>query len=223
MSLTLGIATSAALLDSVNPCAISVLLLTLGFLISLGKARFEVFKIGIVYIFALFLTYLTIGLGVLQALTFFGFPNMLAKFGAGILAATAIINILGHFFPKFPIRLKMPQKSHKIIANYINQASLPAALVLGVLVGLFEFPCTGGPYLTILSLLHGQATFVSGLLYLLYYNLIFVSPLLLILALANSSFVVEKLEFWRKKYTKRVDLVSSALMLVLAVIIFVSL
>jgi cytochrome c-type biogenesis protein len=220
MDLTLGIVTSAALLDSINPCAISVLLLTIGFLISLGKVRSEIYKISFVYIFALYVTYLLIGVGVLQALSIFGFTNAVARVGAIILACTAIITLLGAVFPKFPIKLKMPDSSHKIVARYIANATYPSALVLGVLVGLFEFPCTGGPYLSILALLHDRASMMQGFGYLLYYNLVFVSPLIVIALAANSSVVVDRLDTWRKKYTKKVDIVSSILMLLLAGIIF---
>ena len=82
MDLNLFIVTSASLLDSINPCAISVLLLTIGFLLSLNKSRKHIFKIGLLYIGAIYVTYLAIGLGVLQALTFFGFPHFIAKIGA---------------------------------------------------------------------------------------------------------------------------------------------
>lgn len=194
MDLTLGIVTSAALLDSFNPCAISVLLLTIGFLISLGKVRSEIYKISFVYIFAIYFVYLFIGLGALQALTFFGFTNGIARIGAAVLIGTAIITLLGAIFPKFPIKLKMPDSSHKILARYIERASYPSALVLGVLVGLFEFPCTGGPYLSILSLLHERASLVQGLAYLIYYNLVFVLPLIVIALVANSPVFVERLD-----------------------------
>src|SRR3989344_5436328 len=124
MDLNPFIVTSAALLDSINPCAISVLLLTIGFLLSLGKGKEHIFKMGFVYIGAL--------------------------------------------------------------------------------------------YLTILALLHGKTTFATGFLYLLYYNLIFVSPLIIILAAANSKKVIVKLDEWRKKHTRRVDYVSSILMIILS-------
>ena len=222
MDLTLGIVTGAALLDSVNPCAISVLILTIGFLLSMGKVRAEVMKIGLTYIFSLYLTYLFIGLGVLQALTFFGITNAIAKFGAAILATTAIVNLLGYLIPKFPIRLRIPKNAHGVIAKYVSKGSFTSAAVLGVLVGLFEFPCTGGPYLSILSLIHGDGSFTKGLTYLLYYNLIFVSPLIVILAVSNSNIVVGRLDSLRKKYTKRVDIFSSLLMLALSGIIYLS-
>lgn len=222
MDLNLFIVTLAAFLDSINPCAISVLLLTIGFLLSLGKGRGHIYKIGFVYIGSLYLTYLFIGLGVLQALTFFGFPHFLAKIGAIFLFMTGLINLLGAFFPEFPVRLKIPKTAHPILAKFMSQASIPSALILGFLVGLFEFPCTGGPYLSILSLLHDRAANILGLIYLLYYNLVFVSPLIIILAAANSKRVVDKFEGWRKIYTRRADMVVSVMMIALSAIIFLS-
>lgn len=222
MDLNLFIITSAALLDSVNPCAISVLLLTIGFLLSVGKKRGDIYKIGLVYIGSLYLTYLFIGLGILQALTFFGFPHFLAKIGAIFLFMTGLINLLGATLPNFPIKLKIPNSAHPVMAKFLSQATIPSALTLGILVGLFEFPCTGGPYLSILSLLHDRTTNILGLIYLLYYNLVFVSPLIVILVLGSSRRVVAKLERWRKIYTKRVDVVISLAMMALSAVIFFS-
>lgn len=220
MNLNILIVTSTALLDSINPCAISVLLLTIGFLLSLKKRKGEIYLIGFLYIFALYVTYLLIGLGTLQALTIFGFPHILAKFGAVILFATGLINLLGYLIPRFPIKLKMPDSTHSILARYIQKATYLSMIILGILVGLFEFPCTGGPYLTILSILHDKATFAAGFLYLLYYNVIFVSPLIVILLIANSKVVLKKVDSWKKKYSKRLDIASSILMMLLSLVIF---
>lgn len=221
MDLTLPVVTSAALLDSVNPCAVSVLLLTIGFLISLEKSRKEVLLIAGVYILAIFITYILIGLGVLSALTFFGIPRAISKFGAVILLLTGTINLLGIYWPKFPIKLQIPQFSKSYIAKNMHRASIPAAWLLGFLVGLFEFPCTGGPYLLILTLLHDSATFFSGALYLIYYNFIFVLPLLVILFLANSQPVLSRIKTWRKTSSRNLELVSSLLMILLSLLIII--
>jgi cytochrome c-type biogenesis protein len=222
MNLTWGITTTAALIDSINPCAISVLLLTIGFLISLNKSRANIIRIGLVYIVGIYLTYLLIGLGVLRALSLFGFPHILAKFGAIALLITAGINLGNIYIPKFPIKLKIPDSAHPQLAKFIQKATVPSFLILGVLVGLFEFPCTGGPYLLILGLLHDQATFISGLKYLAYYNFIFVSPLIIILLVASRPGLLQKVDSWRKKNTKVADVVTSVIMIVLACIIFVT-
>lgn len=222
MNINIFIVTSAALLDSINPCAISVLLLTIGFLLSMNKTKSDIYKVGFTYIFGLYITYLLIGLGILQALTILGIPHVLAKIGAGILFLTGLINLLGDIIPSFPVKLKIPDSAHPILAQYIHKATYPSFFILGVLVGLFEFPCTGGPYLTILALLHGHTTFIQGLMYLLYYNIIFVSPLIVILVAASTKTVLNKVGHARKKYTKRVDIITSVLMILLSVIIFLT-
>src|SRR3989344_1391690 len=51
----------AALIDSINPCAFSILLLTIAFLFSLGKARGSILKIGGAYILGIFAVYILIG------------------------------------------------------------------------------------------------------------------------------------------------------------------
>ena len=211
--------TIAALVDSINPCAISVLLLTIGFLFSLNKTRKNILGIGIVYILAIYLVYISIGLGILQALTFFGFPRFLGKFGAIFIIASGFINIINHYFPKFPIKLKMPDGSHPKLAQFIQKATIPSAIILGILVGLYEFPCTGGPYLTILGLLHDQATFFQGFLYLLYYNVIFVLPLGLILWFASIPGLYDKVSVWRKDKMDKLGIIDGLIMIILGVII----
>jgi len=52
----------AALIDSINPCAFSILLLTIAFLMSIGKVRSSVLAIGSAYILGIFVVYLVIGL-----------------------------------------------------------------------------------------------------------------------------------------------------------------
>ncbi len=216
MSLTLGLVSVTALLDSINPCAISVLLLTIGFLVSLGHIRTYILKIGLLYIFAIYITYLFICLGTLKTLNVFGFPHILAKVGSLILASTALINLTGI------IKLKMPDFSHPVLAKYISQATATSALILGILVGLFEFPCTGGPYLSLLGLLHDKATFIQGLGYLVYYNFIFVVPLLIILVIASRPGLLDRVNQFKKTHTKRADSISNVLMLLLAGIIWMT-
>lgn len=213
MNLTLPVVTFAALLDSINPCAISVLLLTLGFLISLKKSPKHIMAIAGVYIIGIFITYILIGIGTLHALTLFGFSRAITKFGAVILIITGILGLT-----KVP--LGIPGFIKPSLAKLIQKATYPAMFFLGILVGLFEFPCTGGPYLMILALLHDKATFASGAIYLIYYNLIFISPLVLITLTSNNQHVVSRFETWRKTHSKTADLASSIAMIILGGVIF---
>lgn len=210
----------AALIDSINPCAFSVLLLTIAFLFSIGKVRSGIIKIGGAYILGIFAAYILIGLGLLQALHIFNTPHFMAKVGAALLVALGGINLINEFFPAFPIKLRIPHAAHSKIAELMNKASIPTAFLLGGLVGLCEFPCTGGPYLMVVGLLHDQTTYLTGVGYLLLYNLIFILPLAIILFIASNDALLEKVQVWRKAETKHMRVWGGVAMIILGLLIF---
>ena len=208
----------SALIDSINPCAISVLFLTITFLFSLGKDRKFILLSGGVYILAIAIVYTLIGLGALQALNFLNVPNVMAKIGASVLLLYSVIGLVNEFFPSFPIKLKIPESTHTTLAKVINKGSIPAFFFLGALVALFEFPCTGGPYLFVLTLLHDYTNFWKGFWYLITYNIVFVLPLIIILAFATNRIMIEKIDKLRRLETKKARVI---LLLVLAVFGFI--
>lgn len=210
----------SALIDSINPCAFSILLLTIAFLLSVGKLRSRVLKIGGAYILGIFLVYILIGLGILQTLHIFNTPHFMAKVGASLLILLGLINLINEFFPAFPIKLRIPQFAHHKMAELLEKGSMPAAFVLGGLVGLCEFPCTGGPYLMVLGLLHDQATYLKGVGYLLFYNLIFILPLVIILLTASRPILIEKVQLWQQKERKMMRLGGGIVMIALGALIF---
>lgn len=210
----------SALIDSINPCAFSILLLTIAFLFSLGKARHQILQIGGVYILGIYLVYLAIGLGILHAMHLFNTPHFMAKVGAALLILWGGVNVINEFFPAFPIKLRIPHAAHRQMAALMEKSSLPAAFLLGGLVGLCEFPCTGGPYLMVLGLLHDAATYLKGVGYLILYNLIFISPLVIILFIASDKQLVEKVQGWRKKETKAMRMGVGITMIALGIFIF---
>jgi len=212
--------TAGALVDSINPCAFSVLLLTIGFLFSLGQNRSSVLKIGSAYIFGLGLVYVLIGLGILGTLHIFNTPHFMAKVAAIILIAFGLIELINNFFPAFPIKLKIPDFAHKKMAQLMVKASLLSAFLFGMLVGVCEFPCTGGPYLMVLGLLHDNATYFQGFIYLVYYNLLFVLPLAIILLVASNQTLLEKAKEWRKREGGGMRFVSGLVMILLGIVIF---
>ena len=216
----LPIVTIAAIIDSINFCAFSVLLLTIAFLFSVGYIRSKILKIGGFYIAGIFLVYILIGLGIIQTLHFFNMPHFMAKIGASVMILFGAINIINEFFPAFPIKLKIPTSAHQKIAALIEKGSVPTAFFLGVLVGLYEFPCTGGPYLMILGFLHDRTTYIKGAAYLLFYNMVFVLPLVITLFIASNKTLLGKLRVWRENKNIRIKFLSGVAMIILGVIIF---
>ncbi|MFA5987684.1 MAG: cytochrome c biogenesis protein CcdA [Candidatus Paceibacterota bacterium] len=210
----------AAIVDSINPCAFSILLLTIAFLFSLGKNRKYIIRTGGIYIFGVFVVYVLIGLGILKTLQLFGVPHFMAKVGASIILVAGLINVINQYFPSFPIKLKIPDMAHARMAQMIEKASGAAAFALGVFVGLWEFPCTGGPYLMVLGLLHDQSTMLSGALYLIIYNIIFVLPLAVILLVSSDEMFLARVQQWKKDETSMMRLLGGAAMIILGIIMF---
>jgi len=218
--LTFGVITLAALLDSVNPCAFSILFLTIAFLFSIGRDRKSVLVTGSLYILGIAFTYILIGVGVLKVLSFFNVPNGLARFGALVMVVFAIVDLLGLYIPKFPIKLAIPKIAHSKIAKYINKASFFAAFFMGILVGMFEFPCTGGPYIFVLGLLHDNASFWSGFAYLVWYNFVFVLPLIIALLFATNKKVADRIDSMRRDGTKKSRLIINTIFIILGITMF---
>lgn len=209
----------SAIVDSINPCAFSILIVSLIFLFSLGSSTSKVIRYGLVYILGIFVAYFLIGLGILHALHIFNIPHFMSKLGALMLVIFAVLSILEAVFPRFPFRLGVPSGAHKKMNELLEKATLPGMFLLGGLVGLCEFPCTGGPYLMVIGLLHDSRTYWQGAGYLILYNLIFVLPLVLVLLVAGNKNLVEKVKDIQKRNRKGMKLLAGIAMIVLAIII----
>lgn len=209
----------SALLDSINPCAFAILLVTIAILLGLGTVRGKLLAIGGAYIGGIFVAYLAIGLGILGTLHLFSVPHFMGKLGAVLLIVWGLVNVLNEYIPSFPIKLRVPHAAHRKMAELMGRASLPAAFALGALVGLCEFPCTGGPYLVVLGLLHDSATYLKGFGYLLLYNAIFVLPLFVVLTIVSNQSVLERFEAWKRSNVRSMRLWTGIAMLVFGVLI----
>jgi len=212
---------AASVVNSIHPCAFSILLVTIAFLFSIGRLRANILKIGGIYVFGIFLAYVLIGVGVLQAFHLFDVPFFMAKFGAALLIALGGINLLNVFFPRFPLKLRIPQIAHQKMGGLMEKGSLATAFLLGALVGVCALPCSGGPYVMILGLLHDQATYWQGLGYLILYNFIFVLPLIVMLFIASDKSVLDKVQEWQKQEIGNMRFWSGIAMVILGIIIFV--
>ena len=210
----------SALLDSVHPCSFSILLITIAFLFGMQLTRKKILQIGGTYIAGIFMAYFLIGLGILKVLHIFNTPHFMGKLGATLLIVFGLINILSQLFPNFPIKFKIPSISHTAMGRLMEKASFPAAFGLGLLVGICQFPCMGGPYLMVIGLLKDQVTYLSGSGYLLLYNLILIIPLVAVLGISADKLVVDKVQDWKKTNLKGLKFWAGLAMIIIGILIF---
>jgi cytochrome c biogenesis protein CcdA len=201
--LTLPIIILGAIGDSINPCAIAVLIFITTYLIAVKKRGKDFLAIGLVYVLFIYITYFLAGIGLLSFIKKIGISDYVFYITAVAVIIAGLINIKDVIFSQSGFILSIPESKKEIIKKYIVKASVPAAMILGVIVSALELPCTGGIYIAVLGLLANQATLTQGYIYLLIYNLIFVMPLIFILFITYFSLTSETINSWRKK-NKRV-------------------
>ncbi|MFA6272912.1 MAG: cytochrome c biogenesis protein CcdA [Candidatus Paceibacterota bacterium] len=210
----------SAILDSVHPCSFSILLITIAFLFGMQMTRKKILQIGGLYIAGIFVAYFTIGIGLLKVLHIFNVPHFMGKLGATLLIVFGLLNIINELFPKFPIKLKIPSISHTAMGRLMEKASFPAAFGLGLLVGVCQFPCMGGPYLMIIGLLHDKMTYFAGFGYLTLYNLILILPLVVVLWIAADKAIVDKVQEWKITNLKGLRFWAGSAMIIIGILIF---
>ncbi len=209
----------AGLVDGVNPCAFAVILFLIAFLYTLRRAKREILKLGGVYIVAIYFVYLLIGLGILRAVSLSSQPHIWAKLASILLIILGLINLKDYFWPHLPVHLSMPSFAHEQMPDLVKKASVPATLVMGGLVGLCTFPCSGGIYVSIVTLLAAKTTLRLGMGYLLLYNLMFVIPLVAIVGLAGNRVTAKAWASWERTHSHDLRLWYGLIMIALGIIV----
>lgn len=202
-------------LDGIHPCAIAILIFFVAFLLGLRRTFKNIFFLGSVYIFVIFLTYLGVGVGLFSGIIFFGQHHFFAKFGSWLLIVLGFITIKDYFLPQLPLHLKMPNFSGEKSKELLAKATLPAVIIAAFLVGLCSIPCVGGIYVAITALLASQTTYFTGFLYLILYNIMFVMPLIILLILSVNPFTLAKFAEFRQKNERLEKLVMGSAMVAL--------
>jgi len=157
-----------------------------------------------------------IGLGVIRIVTVIPFPHLVAKIGGVLVILLGAINIKDYFWPGVGISLKMSTSEWIVARKWMRKSTVPSAFIAGLLVSLFEFPCTGGIYVAILGMLAQQTAFTQGFMYLLIYNVAFVLPLIVLLVFVSRRRVTEfSLEKWQQHQGRRMRLLLGLVMVAL--------
>jgi len=179
--------TALGLADSVNPCMISLMAIMVANLAALGLTRKDLAVRAGTFTVTVFLTYFLLGV-----LIYFGYSylytlsiavngfNVLKAILVAILAVTGIINIRDGILEKKSI-FSVPDSVKPSFQKLLNYVSLAATILLAVFTTLVELPCTGIFYFGLIAYMHSNGlSFTQTLLTLLYYNILFIIPELII-------------------------------------------
>ncbi|MCD5415945.1 hypothetical protein LR032_02395 [Candidatus Bipolaricaulota bacterium] len=208
----------AAAADSVNPCAFSILILLLGTLITAGK-RGKMIPVALSFIAAIYISYLLLGIGLLSAIHVAGIQRPFILVVSILAILFGLWNMKDYFAYGKWFTIEIPQRWRPTVKRLTTSAvSVPGAFAVGVANSLLLLPCSSGPYIAILALVAQTATRTEGIFLLLFYNLIFILPLVLIVfGVYFGLTTTAKTERWRSTRLGQLHFVSGAAMLMLGV------
>lgn len=212
--------TAAAFVDSINPCAIAVLLILLGSLLAVRDKK-KALQIGLLFCFGLYIAYFLAGLGLFSFFTYLDLSRFAFYIHViiGVLAILfGLLNIKDFFWYGKGIIAEIPRAWRPTLKKFLKNISSPMGAFLGgFIIILFELPCTGGPYLFTIGYLSGISKIVVVPI-LIYYNLIFILPLLLIIFLMYFGYsTVEKAAKWKDRNIRILHLIAGLILVGLGI------
>lgn len=204
--------------DGLNVCSLTLMALIISLMYNVNAERKATLFLGIVYISGVFFSYFLVGLGILIFSLSLSLPtHIFTKISVAVMISIGILNIISYIRPSL-----IPSTPTKIFSRRaikkMRTLTFPSVLMAGMLVGPHNplCPCTGGIYITFVSLI-AKAPF--KIIHLISYNFLFVLPLILILYACSSKSLSLK---FRKQYaenTRRIKLVLGILMILSSLII----
>ena len=212
--------TSLALADAVNPCEMAVLIMVLfAILIQNPDKKRKALYAGLAFSFAIFLGYLFYGIVLVQLFNSFALflkANSLYIYrGLAILAMILGALNIKDFFMYHPggLATEMPIFMRPKVKRIIQKITSPGgAFIIGFIVTLFLLPCTMGPYIIASGLL-AELGVLGALPWLMYYNLVFILPMIIITLIVYFGFSrVEDVSGWKDRNIRWLHLIAGLLL-----------
>jgi hypothetical protein len=239
-------AVTIGLLDGFNPCAIAMLLMFIS-IIGFIKTRRVMLVASISYIFAIFLTYILLGVAFIFLIDFatseftqfklylYLFFTLLAFFLFGltfydvwVTRAKAYEKVKAQMpsaFKRFNQRImerftSIIQADQRNFKFYLFIVIIP--FVVGIIVALVEAVCTGTPYLFFLQRIQTHYTQGQGITFyeislLVIFNMMFVMPLIIIAIIAIVTQSIAGVSSFILKRMTLIKLLTSIFFLLMAV------
>ena len=227
-TVTFGTVIVGGLIDGINPCAFTVLILFVTAMLAtlqvstsagIAAARARIIGLGSIYIAAVFLTYLGLGVGLLATSALFSRFHAPARVGALIAIGMGLWMLKDYFLPGVGPRLAAPKIVGQWTVDAARKMTVPALIVGGFLIGLCTVPCSGAVYLAVLSLLSLQSSALVGFGYLVLYNLMFIVPLTVLLIAASARPTLNRLAHWNLHHKEWVRLALGSSVVLMGILI----
>ncbi len=217
---TLSAVLAAGLVAGFNPCLLGILVFLSASILSSAGRRRELVMMVVFFSFGIFTMYFLFGMGMQHLL------QTEAIFSAFRYAVTAFLIIVGLAHVLDAVKLRSGGESLfrtdwalKYFRAGVSNGRLSSYFLLGALFSLVKAPCVGAVYLAILDLISSRSYF-EGAVYLLFYNLGVILPIMVLGGMMVLGMSPEKVDAFRKDYRVGIRLVTGLALLALAPLIY---
>lgn len=195
----------AGLLDGINPCAISMLMVFYSFLLMTENKK-KIILMSSMFIFGIFMANLSFGLGIKTFYNYFAGNAIIMYvlygiaiamcFTAIVLNTIDIINKDKNIEAKNQLPDRIKFKLANILRNSVfSKFAIFIILFVGFLIGVVELACTGQIYFPTLTYMIQNTQYgFKGIILLIAYNIMFVLPLIIITVAAGCFKEPEKIK-----------------------------
>lgn len=214
--------TVTGLMNGLNPCALGLMMTFLGYLMVFGRKKKKdksILILGGLYLFGVVLAYLLLGLVFyrlaygLQRNVWVGLVKYVLAF---MLFVLGLMQVGEGLWPDNKFKIKMPKKLSRWFVGLMKKINGPVAVLVGGLTAVMSAPCTLPVYAgTAMVLVRSGMTSVKIMLYFLYYNFLFVLPLLIVLVLVYKGREVIEMKEFGHRSEKFLRIVGGVLLLFL--------
>ena len=212
----------AGLLAGFNPCLIAVMAFLASVIVSSGGSRKDMFVLVIGFCAGIFTTYMVVGFGILNTISYF--PDIRETITTLMVLLVAFLG-LWHLFDAYYI-MKHSRSSFKTPRSFVDfmekaegRNIVLISFIGGSIFSLVKAPCVGAVYLMILEMLITGDDIVSGVLYLGLYNLGVILPILILGALLAFGLDPKKVNELREKRRVEVRLITGIILILLAALL----
>lgn len=221
--LSLPVVLVAGLLAGFNPCLLAVMAFLASLTLSAKGNRTELLKIVGGFCAGIFVMFMVVGMGLL------GVIKQQPEIKDTItLLLVVLVGLLGlwHFYDAYHLKVhdrssfKTPGSFVQLVGGIEHRNTVMVSFLAGAMFSLIKAPCVGAVYFAILDVLITQGKIADGAIYLCFYNLGVILPVLILGIMLAFGLSPERVNDLREKRRVEIRLVTGAVLVLLAVLIY---
>ena len=219
-SLSMATVFVAGLLAGFNPCLLGILAFLAAAVISSSGRRRDLVLMVVFFSLGIFSMYYLFGVGMLKTLHA---GEIASRFR---IALTVLLLALGLVHVEDARRLSAGGRSlfkaswsQKYVEGALSRGRFSSYFLLGALFSLVKAPCVGAVYIAILGLI-AEEGYSSGAVYLLFYNLGVILPILILGGVIALGMSPERVDGFRKDHRAGIRLATGLTLIALAPLIY---